>query len=325
MNIFVNNKKKWFFSLLLLFPLLAFFSLDENSKDRVQARIHTAIYNNKGPRPAEPLVATNRSVSKKQGEIYDCFIFFNELEVLQIRLEELYDQVDHFVIVESQETHRGARKKLNFLANQQMFKKYLDKIVYVPVERIKASKSPKSWTRENFQRNQIMRGLANCKKEDIILISDLDEMPARADIPRLIDRLLECKVPLLFCGHKTYRYFLNRWDAPNTPWAGTAVMTYGFLKKHSPQYVRRRKDWKDFPLVQSGWHLTTMGGCQKVIEKYESVVLHRTDTEEAVKSVDRIQREMAGQALVDIDETFPCFVQENQGYLKEKGLIDASK
>jgi beta-1,4-mannosyl-glycoprotein beta-1,4-N-acetylglucosaminyltransferase len=170
-----------------------------------------------------------------------------------------------------------------------------------------------------------MRGLTDCKKDDIILISDVDEIPAGADIPLLVNRLLKCKNPLIFCGQKTYRYFLNRWDGSNIPWAGTAIMTYDFLKKHFPQYTRRRKDWKDFPLIESGWHLTTMGGNKKVIEKFQSVVLHHGDNQEFLINKDRINKAVAEHVLVKIDETFPRFVQNNRDYLTQNGFIENSE
>lgn len=315
------RKIRWLIFLAVLVTIL-FFVPDENLRDRIYCRIHTAFLDNKGFRPAETLQSDPLCLKKPKGEIYDCCLFFNEFELLKIRLEELYDQVDHFVIVESEETHRGSPKPLNFLAQQELFTKYLDKIIYVPIEKIKGSKSPHSWIRENYQRNQIMRGLISCKNEDIILISDIDEIPAGRDLPGLIDRLLRSEKPLLFCGHKTFRYFFNRWDRPNSPWAGTAIMTYGFLKNHFPQYTRRRKDWKEFPLVASGWHLTTMGGSQKVIEKYESVVLHAGDNEDYLKNLERIQREASGQILVQVDESFPRYIRENQKYYVENGFID---
>lgn len=323
MGNWIKKKTTWVVAFLSV-TVVGYFAVGENFRDRVLTHIHTAIYHNKGPRPAE-ILNREAPVTQYKGKIYDCCIFFNELALLQIRLEELYNYVDHFVIVESEETHRGVPKPLNFLANQHLFTKYLDKIIYVPIERISAGHSSFSWTRENFQRNQIMRGLTNCKKEDIIMISDVDEMPAGPDIPLIVNRLLQCKVPLLFCGQKVYRFFLNRWDRANTPWPGTAIMTYGFLKQHFPQYTRRRKEWKDFPLIESGWHFTTMGGVKRVIEKFQSVVLHRGDNQESLVNAARIADEAAGQVLVKIDETFPRYIQENQNSLKESGFIDPSE
>ena len=320
-------KKRWILSLFLL-SLCLFFAFGGDFSDRVACKIYSLSFEKyHSPRSLEFLEdqASLNTGTQETRKIYDCCMFFNEVELLQIRLEELYDYVDHFVIVESQETHRGTPKPLYFLENQHLFEKYLDKIIYVPLtEKLKTSNNPKSWKRENYQRNQVLRGLKGCTDEDIIMISDLDEIPKGEDTPKLIQRLLQCKTPLIFCGHKGFRYFLNRWDPSATPWPGTAITTYQFLKHHSPQWFRRRKDKPWFPLVSSGWHFTTMGGYQKVITKFENVVLHKKDNEAYLKDAERIRREASIQYLVKIDETFPHFIQENQKALKEKGFIDLS-
>ena len=144
--------------------------------------------------------------------VVDAFIFFNELKMLQFRLEEMYEHVDYFVLVESDLTFSGNPKKLYFQENKDLFTKYLDKIIYVkselptqiiyetPEEIYDLLKSPKyptvvqitdkirecetidsnfdCWVREYMQRNNIIKGLEiiNPKDEDIILISDVDEI-----------------------------------------------------------------------------------------------------------------------------------------------------
>ena len=122
------------------------------------------------------VVVDNREITSTSPTIYDCFTFFNELEILKIRLNEMYDAVDYFVLVESEETFRGAPKPLFFYENKNAFTRYKDKIIHIIVKGKFETGSP--WAREAFQRNQIMRGLENCKKNDIILISDVDEIAA---------------------------------------------------------------------------------------------------------------------------------------------------
>lgn len=122
-------------------------------------------------------------------KIYDCFPFFNELELLQIRLGELNDTVDYFVLVESIETQRGTPKKLFFEENKHLFAPYLHKIIHVAVRENHPEFS--MWEREHFQRNCIARGLKNCKDKDIILISDLDEIPKKNCIHRAKKMLRE--------------------------------------------------------------------------------------------------------------------------------------
>ena len=74
--------------------------------------------------------------------IYDCFIFFNELDLLEIRLSELYNYVDYFVIVEANKTFKGKSKPFYFEENKQKYKKYLDKIIHVKVYDMPKSSFP---------------------------------------------------------------------------------------------------------------------------------------------------------------------------------------
>lgn len=115
--------------------------------------------------------------------IYDCFPFFNELDVLEIRLNVLYDTVDYFVITEADKTHTGRHKEYIFEQNKDRFAKFLDKIIYIKVddfpdlENSETSSDGNKWLYENYQRDAIMRGLKDCKPDDVIIISDCDEIP----------------------------------------------------------------------------------------------------------------------------------------------------
>ena len=126
--------------------------------------------------------------------IYDCFTFFNELDLLEIRLNILNEVVDKFVLVEATRTHRGNPKPLYFKENKKRFAPFLDKIIHIvvdsyePVEKYIASKDsdPKlhSWAYENFQRHAIIHGLDDLKDEDSLIISDLDEIPTAEAVRR---------------------------------------------------------------------------------------------------------------------------------------------
>jgi hypothetical protein len=107
-------------------------------------------------------------------KIYDCFTFYNELDLLEIRLEELYKHVDRFVIVEANTTFTSKPKPFNFEINIDRFTKYLDKICYVKVVDMPGDKDP--WVNEHFQRNQILRGVADADPSDIVVVTDVDEV-----------------------------------------------------------------------------------------------------------------------------------------------------
>ena len=110
-------------------------------------------------------------------KLYDCFTFYNELDLLELRLAELYDTVDHFVIVESNQTFTNRPKPFLFEENRERYARWLDKIIHIKVEDMPGSDNP--WDNETHQRNSIMRGLADADANDIVFISDVDEVLRR--------------------------------------------------------------------------------------------------------------------------------------------------
>lgn len=107
--------------------------------------------------------------------VYDCFCFYNELDLLEIRLNILNGCVDKFVLVEATRTQRNNPKPLYFAENKERYKKFEDKIIHLVLDEY--PEHIEQWTIENLQRNYIMKGLEQCSDDDIILISDLDEIP----------------------------------------------------------------------------------------------------------------------------------------------------
>lgn len=134
--------------------------------------------------------------------IFDCFIFFNELELLQLRLHELSPVVDKFVLVEATETFQGKPKPLYYSDNKEAFKAFSNRIVPIIVEFPKALKDP--WEREFYQRNQIMEGLKDCSPKDTIILSDVDEIPRPEKIVQYKD-----KPGIKIFKQRIYCYFLN--------------------------------------------------------------------------------------------------------------------
>ena len=120
--------------------------------------------------------------------IYDCFMFWNETELLYMRLDILYNYVDKFIICESKESHSKnvIKEEFVFIQNKQMYQKFMDKIIFIPVDKLpfegdftldKNNKdSWNNWHNENWQRNHLINGIIDAKDDDIIAISDLDEI-----------------------------------------------------------------------------------------------------------------------------------------------------
>lgn len=290
--------------------------------------------------------------SSAHAKVYDCFMFFNEIELLKMRLEELDPVVDHFVLVESTETQRGDVKPLYFQENKHLFEKYSAKIIHVIVD----ERHPEMdlWGRENYQRSCIERGLQNCDSSDLILISDLDEIPRTHFITQLATVLPKRNETLLnegkgkkFKKHnkkkstpgkeekmfylsgsrsfemEIYFYQLNRQTPTKEtwgggPWVGTVATTYDLFKKFGAQHFRDYR-WKYPRLIDSGWHFTWMGGKEKVRKKIGSIVEGHSNAESVTD--EEIERWISGHPVVAVDESFPLYVRKNLGYLKELGFI----
>ena len=200
--------------------------------------------------------------------IVDCFTFFNELDLLELRLEELYESVDYFVLVEASKTQSLLDKPFYFENNKNRYSKFLDKIIHIKVEDC-PDNNENLWTMENFQRNCILRGLQklNLNDEDWILISDLDEIP-KSD---LLKRINEIKNIDTFSLNMIFSaYFLNL-KASHRDWIGTVVSKYKHIKTNSIQHFRNIKD--SLPFVDNaGWHFSWLGGYEKIYEKAQSCI-----------------------------------------------------
>jgi len=208
-------------------------------------------------------------------QIYDCFLFFNELEILDIRLHEMYEHVDKFVLVESVETFRGNLKPLYYQENQERYKKFSDKIIHIVLKERVDTIDP--WERETFQRNQIIRGLNSCQPEDVVIISDVDEIVKGSVMPQIVQLLLQDRQDAVICEQPMYRLYLNVRDF--CLWAGTCATTFQHLSTISPELLRRKRYVHNekgeikfcYPfIVNGGWHFTSMGGLELAIKKMES-------------------------------------------------------
>ncbi len=146
----------------------------------------------------------------KKGQIYDCFMFFNELDVLELRLNILNDKVDYFVLAEATTTHSGERKELFFETNKARFGKFLPKIIHVVVDDMPKIINGDRWPSDTFQRNAVIRGLKKCKSDDIIMISDLDEIPNLDNLESIKNQLLtnSHKKDILYNIYNSFRKWL---------------------------------------------------------------------------------------------------------------------
>lgn len=252
-------------------------------------------------------------------KIYDCFPFFNEIELLKLRFDELDDCVDYFVLVESIETQRGSPKQLFFEENKHLFNKYLSKIIHIVVDERHSEWN--NWDREHYQRNCIMRGLNNCIASDVIIISDLDEIPRSTIVPQLADAIRRTKFSIFNLHQDIYFFQLNRqtptretWGGGH--WCGTIILSYEMLAQKSPQFYRDRRGsfiWVN----QGGWHFTWMGGKEAVRKKMLSVV----EGSNEIVTDEQVEMMMNNHPPVPLDSSFPEYVLKNKDYLKSIGFL----
>ena len=118
--------------------------------------------------------------------VFDCFQFFNELNLLELRLNTLDPVVDFFVITESTVTFSGELKPLYYLENKNLFSKFHHKIIHIVVDDTPNDGSVSAFDRDAYQKTARSRGLKNCSKNDVIIYSDLDEIPNPEKIRKTI-------------------------------------------------------------------------------------------------------------------------------------------
>lgn len=228
--------------------------------------------------------------------IYDTFLFFNELDLLEIRLNILNDCVDKFVLVEARQTFTGKDKPLYYAENKERFAQWNDKIIHYVIDEIteeewnKAKQSPNVgagehfWVREFAQKECILKALTGCKDDDIIFVSDLDEI-WNPDTILLRDLRMNPELGMIFRPLQTaYHYYLNnRSDQDVNGWVGTRYGTYKTLKKLGVNHFRNKENIS-VNLPYGGWHFTYQGGEQAIKDKVEAFSHQEYNTPE-IKSM----------------------------------------
>ena len=200
-------------------------------------------------------------------KIFDCFMYFDEDTVLDVRLNYLNEYVDKFVIIEAEYNHKGEKKEPKF--NIKKFEEFKDKIIYLLISQEvpgmykideldsndkKIGKNiMNALKRENFQRNSILDGLTEASDEDWIIISDLDEIPNLKD-----NDLKNIKSPIVFFKQLMMYYKFNL-ILENYTWIGSKACKKKSLK--SPQWLRNIKD-----RAYSWWRLDTLFSDTKYIK-----------------------------------------------------------
>ena len=256
-------------------------------------------------------------------KIFDCFMYFDEEVVLDVRLNSLDKYVDYFVIVESNFTHKGDGRDLKF--NHNKFDKFKNKIIYLVYDKqLKGietvnkndSESEKSRKyilnaalRENGQRNFIQDGLNKAEDNDIILISDVDEIPnlSEVNLNNINEKIIMFQQDMFY-----YKFDLKVLDFV---WTGTKSCRKKDLL--SPQWLRNVKDRKYSPfridilfskkkyssikfIGNGGWHFSNIKTAEEIEHKLKSYLHHREFDEQSL-TVEEIKNIIENkQAIYDL-------------------------
>lgn len=237
-------------------------------------------------------------------KIYDCFTFFNEIDLLSVRLDYLSSVVDYFVIVEANFTHQGEAKGFIFKENQEKFKDFADKIIYVELSEMPDLSSSlkdddgNKWLLENYQRDQILKGIKDAKENDIVLISDVDEIPSHQMILSYknanADEIWVAEMYMMY-------YFANCLNVREPIWRnGTRIGRMHLLKNPNqflppkpyyrysqsgkPTYFRFCKG--QF-VSNGGWHFSYCGSAENIKLKLRSIAEQHLDNTASVTEIER--------------------------------------
>ena len=265
--------------------------------------------------------------------IFDCFMFSTELDLLEIRLHELSDTVDFFVLVEATKTHSGRDKPLYYWENKHLFLEFSSRILYINVQDMPMTKAEiaatltqqdyrwiesdyqkeDNWVRERFQRNAMMRVLKDANPDDVIIIGDADEIVRRS----VIENLNLCE------GSNAVEQTLNtyyvNWQCTNMPWWGSKIIKRKYLTGVvTPSEVRFHTPACKY-IYNGGWHFGFLGGADAVRNKIQSYA-HQ---EFAVpKVLDLIEGRLSNKKdalgrlyeykVVPLDDNYPKYLIDNQ-------------
>ena len=275
-------------------------------------------------------------------KIFDCFMFYDENLLLEMRLNILDDFIDYFVIVESKHFHNGKERELIF--NIDNYQKFKNKIIYIvhdvvpkgvekilPNDSVKDAQIKKIYNalkRENDQRNYIMRGLEKANDNDLILISDVDEIPNLQSL-----NLRDLANEIILFRQDLFSYKLNRYQ-PGFDWFGTKACKKKIFK--GPQWLRNIK-YKDYSFFRidtlfsekkyinkrfindGGWHFSNLKDAESIDLKLKSY-LHHIDYELEEMGKNKIDDLIkSNKTLYDLraDKTSKKFSDEKREYLRK--------
>ena len=283
--------------------------------------------------------------------VYDSFQFFNELDILKLRMNVLNDVVDYFVISESTVTFSGDPKPLYYNENKEMFKEFEHKIIHNIVD--DTPMDCNAFMRDHHQKCAVARGLKDCKPDDIIIFSDVDEIPNPDTLKELLPKVEDGKIYML--AQRLFYCYLDMEevsgnllsvtgefdDVEKKQWLGTKICRYSVLDNYTTEELRNKEQKAiGVRVPNGGWHFSYMGGGKKqstadrVKYKIKSAAHQEYNNRHILWNVKKNIKNMqdifgrdSKLQLVEIDETYPKYLRDHLDeykyllYPKKKGLF----
>lgn len=255
-------------------------------------------------------------------KLIDVFLFNDELDMLEARLEYLYDHVDRFVLIEGDRTFTGVNKPFHYEENKDRFERFADKISnfkFITDAQFDLAKYP--WSYENKQRNYIGFCLDEYDPEDIIMVSDLDEIPDRNKLSQIKDAAYRNDVAVT---HQTVFSYNLSTKLEVQGWLAAFAARKRVVLGQTPDRIRKSFGVDDVQLrgevattvvENAGWHLVNFMSAEKIAEKISNSCHFEFNTDH-FKDLVRIQtciddrldlyeRDSQDYSEVDPDEVFP--------------------
>ena len=236
--------------------------------------------------------------------IYDCVMLRDELDMLQMRLEEMAGYDVRHVIVEAAVDHQGHPKPLHYAGNRERFAPWAGRITHIVADGLPDDPNP--WVREHAQRDRAMAALADAAPGDVVLIADVDEIPSQA--------ALEAKPrPAAALQQKVCAFAVD--------WLGfrertSVIATAGYAQEHGLAATRDlRNTW---PVIWGGgWHFCWLGGREACLQKLDAFchLEAREIVRQGIESGDFIERGLWNVTRlqpVEVDERWPAMIREHR-------------
>lgn len=274
--------------------------------------------------------------------IYDCFQFFNELDILKMRMNIMSPYVDKFVVAESTVTFSGIDKPLYYAEHKDMYKEFEEKVIHVVIDDTPMDTTP--FLRDSHQKCAVARGVVDANPDDIIIFSDVDEIPNPEAVKAVLENFDPTKIYAL--AQRNFYCYVDMEETTGNllsitgefpgvsgtdrKWLGTKICTRAMLDTFTTEQLRDKVNQEYMVRVPNGgWHFSYMGGDSKtsatkrVQHKIQSAAHQEYNKREylwKVRSNIKNHKDILGREsnfeIVPIDDSFPEYLRTHQDEYK---------